>query len=188
MLEQAGSMFDDMAGMLSHIKKKVYEERMEYFREKNAQLLADMVRFVETAENREDIEDQEEVENRDHVENQGEVENRDHVEDQGEVENQFQTEARQEAAAQVAEAFADAVEARFAKRGKISGRSQMDMNLMMIYYVFPAILLTKSECAVTLADAVRDEWRGRFRDSEQLGYTTYEEISASFKEKFLGIF
>lgn len=146
MLEQAGSMFDDMAGMLSHIKKKVYGERMEYFREKNAQLLTDMVSFVETAEN------------------------------------------RQEAATQVAEAFADAVEARFAKRGKISGRSQMDLNLMMIYYVFPAILLTKSECAVTLADAVRDEWRGRFRDSEQLGYATYEEISASFKEKFLGIF
>lgn len=158
MLEQAGSMFDDMAGMLSHIKKKVYKERMEYFREKNAQLLTDMVSFVETAENRHDIEEQEEAEN------------------------------RQEAAAQVAEAFADAVEARFAKRGKISGRSQMDLNLMMIYYVFPAILLTKSECAVTLADAVRDEWRGRFRDSEQLGYATYEEISASFKEKFLGIF
>lgn len=170
MLEQAGSMFDDMAGMLSHIKKKVYKERMEYFREKNAQLLTDMVSFVETAENRHDIEEQEEAENRHDIEEREEAEN------------------RQEAAAQVAEAFADAVEARFAKRGKISGRSQMDLNLMMIYYVFPAILLTKSECAVTLADAVRDEWRGRFRDSEQLGYATYEEISASFKEKFLGIF
>lgn len=95
---------------------------------------------------------------------------------------------RDEAAAQVAKALADAVEARFAKRGKISGRSQMDINLFMIYFVFPAILLTQSECAVPLADAIRDEWRGRFRDSAQLGYTTYEEISSTFQEKFLGIF
>lgn len=64
----------------------------------------------------------------------------------------------------------------------------MDINLMMIYYVFPAILLTESECAVMLADAIRDEWRGRFRDSEQLDYTTYEELSNTFKEKFLGMF
>lgn len=95
---------------------------------------------------------------------------------------------RDKAAAQVAKALADAVETRFAKRGKISGRSQMDINLFMIYFVFPAILLTQSECAVPLADAIRDEWRGRFRDSEQLGYTTYEEISSTFQEKFLGIF
>lgn len=97
-------------------------------------------------------------------------------------------EKRDEAAAQAAKALADAVEARFAKRGKINGRSQMDINLFMIYFVFPAILLTQSECAVPIADAIRDEWRGRFRDSAQLGYTTYEEICGSFQEKFLGIF
>lgn len=141
MLEQAGRMFDDMAGMLSRIKKKVYGERMAYFREKNAEMLSEMIHFAE-----------------------------------------------QEAAAQVAKALADAVEARFGKRGKISGRNQMDINLMMIYYVFPAILLTESECAVMLADEIRDEWRGRFRDSEQLDYTTYEELSNTFKEKFLGMF
>lgn len=95
---------------------------------------------------------------------------------------------RDEAAAQAARALADAVEARFAKRGKIRGRSQMDINLFMIYFVFPAILLTQSECAGLLADAIRDEWRGRFRDSEKLGYTTYEEIYSTFQEKFLGLF
>lgn len=146
MLEQAGSMFDDMEGMLNRIKKKVYGERMNFFRKKNAQLLSEMTGFVEQAEKRD------------------------------------------EAAMQVAKAFADAVEARFAKRGKISGRSQMDINLFMIYFVFPAILLTESDCAVSLADAIRDEWRGRFRDSAQLDYTTYEEISGTFKEKFLGLF
>lgn len=99
-----------------------------------------------------------------------------------------QAEDKDEAAAQVAKALAGAVEERFAKRGKISGRSQMDINLFMIYFVFPAILLTQSEYAGKLADAVRDEWRGRFRNSGQLGYTTYEEISGTFQEKFLGLF
>lgn len=141
-------MFDNMEAMMYRIKKKVYAERMEQFQEKNRALLAQMLGFVEQAEEQ----------------------------------------RRGEAAAQVAKAFADAVEARFAKRGKISGRSQMDINLFMIYYVFPAILLSGSECAVPLADAIRDEWRGRFRDSAQIGYTTYEEISSTFQEKFLGLF
>ena len=148
MLEQAGTMFDNMEAMMYRIKKKVYAERMEQFQEKNRALLAQMLGFVEQAEEQ----------------------------------------RRGEAAAQVAKAFADAVEARFAKRGTISGRSQMDINLFMIYYVFPAILLSGSECAVPLADAIRDEWRGRFRDSAQIGYTTYEEISSTFQEKFLGLF
>ena len=172
MLEQAGSMFDNMEGMLNRIKKKVYQERMDFFCKKNEQLLSEMTGFVEQAEN------QNQVENKDQVENENQVE----------VENQDQVEKRDEAAAQVAKAFADAVDARFAKRGKISGRSQMDINLFMIYFVFPAILLTESDCAVSLADAIRDEWRGRFRDSAQLDYTTYEEISGTFKEKFLGLF
>lgn len=49
MLEQAGALFDDMAGMLSRIKKKIYSERMAYFRQKNEPILAEMVRFVEQA-------------------------------------------------------------------------------------------------------------------------------------------
>ena len=88
----------------------------------------------------------------------------------------------------MATAFGDMVQDRFGKRGKISGRSQMDINVFMIYYVFPSILLTNSECARILADAIRDEWRGRFRDSAQIGYTTFEELCGTFQEKFLGIF
>ncbi len=139
-------MFDDMEAMIHHIKKKVYMERMEVFRAKNADILGEMLGFVENAQE------------------------------------------KQAAAAQVAAVLADAVEKRFAKRGRISGRSQMDINLYMIYFVFPAILLTKSECAGMLADAVRDEWRGRFRDSAQISYTTFEELCGNFQEKILGIF
>ena len=146
MLEQAEMMFDNMEAMLYRIKKKVYKERMEQFREKNQETLAEMTGLVEQAADRED------------------------------------------AAAQVAEALAGVVEQRFAKRGKISGRSQMEINLMMLYYVFPAILLTQSECAVLLADAIRDEWRRRFRDSAQLQYADFEELCSNFQEKFMGIF
>lgn len=156
-------MFDDIEGMLNRIKKRVYGERMEFFCKKNAQLLSEMTGFVEQAAAQ------------------------DQVEAQDQVANQNQVEKRKEAAAQVAKAFADAVEARFAKKGKISGRSQMEINLMMIYFVFPAILLTESDCAVSLADAIRDEWRGRFRDSAQLDYSTYEDIRMSFKEEMFGI-
>ena len=148
MLEQAGTMFDNMEAMMYRLKKKAYKERMGEFREKNQEILAEMTELVERAEESE----------------------------------------RDEMAAQTAKAFADAVEARFAKRGKISGRSQMDINLFMIYFVFPAILLTQSEYAGLLADAVRDEWRGRCRDSAQINYTTYEEIYSTFQEKFLGLF
>ena len=102
MLEREEAIFDDMERMLDRIKKKVYKERMESFRKKNAQLLSEMVHFVEQAEK------------------------------------------RHEAAAEVAKTLADAAETRFAKRRKISGRTQMDINLFMIYYVFPAILLTES--------------------------------------------
>jgi len=146
MLEQAGSMFDNMEAMMYRIKKKVYKERMALFQEKNGAILQEMTGFVEQAED------------------------------------------RPAAAGQVAKGLADAVEARFAKRGKINGRSQMDINLFMIYYVFPAILMTRSECAQPLADAIRDEWRVRFRDSAQLDYTTFEEISSTFQEKILGLF
>lgn len=146
MLEQAGAMFDGMEAMMYRIKKKVYKERMEIFREKNADILKEMTEYVEGAED------------------------------------------QKEAAAQVAVSLADAVAARFGRKGKISGRSQMDINLYMIYYVFPSILLTKSACAETLADAVRDEWRVRFRDSAQIQYTTFEDICGTFQEKILGIF
>lgn len=99
-----------------------------------------------------------------------------------------QAKDKEEAAAEVAAALADTVVGRFGRKGKISGRSQMDINLHMIYYVFPSILLTKSECAEMLADAIRDEWRGRFRDSAQINYTTYEDICGTFQEKIFGIF
>lgn len=95
---------------------------------------------------------------------------------------------QQAEAGAVAVLFADTVEKLFAKRGKISSRKQIDINCFMIYYVFPAILLTQSECAVVLADAVRDEWRTRFKNSSQLAYTDYDTLYKSFNDKIFGMF
>lgn len=99
-----------------------------------------------------------------------------------------QSENRAEEAKNIAGMFADVVEHQFSKRGKISAPRQVDINSFMIYYVFPTILLTQSECAVLLADALRDEWRRRFRNSSQLAYTDYETIRGSFNEKIMGMF
>lgn len=99
-----------------------------------------------------------------------------------------QSESRAEEAKNIAGMFADVVEHQFSKRGKISAPRQVDINSFMIYYVFPTILLTQSECAVLLADALRDEWRGRFRNSSQLAYTDYDTIRGSFNEKIMGMF
>ena len=104
------------------------------------------------------------------------------------------TEAVEEAGDQTAEAeklaglFADVAESLFSKRGKISSRKQVDINCFMIYYIFPAILLTQSACAVILADAIRDEWRKRFKNSRQLAYTDYDTIYKSFNDKIFGMF
>lgn len=88
----------------------------------------------------------------------------------------------------IAGMFADVVEHQFAKKGKISARKQVDINCFMIYYVFPAILLTQSESAVILADAIRDEWRTRFKNSSQLAYADYDTLYRSFNDKIFGMF
>lgn len=88
----------------------------------------------------------------------------------------------------IAAVFAETVEHKFAKRGRISAPRQVDINCFMIYYIFPAILLTQSEYSKMLADAIRDEWRVRFKNSSQLAYTDYDTIYRSFNDKILGMF
>ena len=96
-------------------------------------------------------------------------------------------EDRDAQAAEIAAAVTAAAEERFAVRGKIKARTQTDMNLFMIYYVFPAILMTRSACADQVAQAVRDGWSQRFKNSN-IGYTDYESLLGSFNEKIFGIF
>ncbi len=88
----------------------------------------------------------------------------------------------------IAKRMADAVTEKFSKKGKVSSRKQVDINFYMIYYVFPAILLVPGECTTVLADAIRDEWRVRFKESRQISYADYDTICKAFREKIFGLF
>lgn len=93
---------------------------------------------------------------------------------------------KEAAAKEIAYCITDAVNNSFSKRGKIRSRTQVDLNLFMIYYVFPAILLTESEDATLIADNIRDAWAAKFKDSN-IQYTDYNRIYESFQNKIFGI-
>ena len=76
---------------------------------------------------------------------------------------------------------------RYEKNGKIKGSLQADLNFFMIYYVFPAILMTQSDHAKLMADTLCETWGKSFKGGK-IGYTDYETLHKSFKEKIFGIF
>lgn len=96
-------------------------------------------------------------------------------------------EDKERAAQDIADGFVTAVKESAQIKGRISGRKQVDMNFFMIYYVFPAILLTEHENAKEIADAICEKWGKTFKDSN-IGYTTYEKLYDSFRNKIFGIF
>ena len=98
-------------------------------------------------------------------------------------------EDKETAAKEIAKIFVDETEMKFAKGlgKKIPGYVQSDLNFFMIYYVFPAILMTLHDDSKLIADALCDEWKARFKDG-QIGYTNYETLLGAFKEKIFGIF
>ncbi len=100
------------------------------------------------------------------------------------VENHEEKEA---AVKSVADVFVNKVKESAEEKGKINGRMQADMNFFMIYYVFPAILLTEHVAANDIADAICKKWGETFKDSK-IGYTTYEKLYESFRNKIFGIF
>ena len=100
-----------------------------------------------------------------------------------------EAEDKEKTAAEIAAVFVDGVERKFIspKKGRIDGVVQLDLNFFMIYYVFPAILMTGHEDAVLIADRLRDEWGSRFKDSK-IQYTDYDTLYGAFREKIFGIF
>jgi hypothetical protein len=91
------------------------------------------------------------------------------------------------AAAELAAAFCDAVEERYTVRGRIKGTVQAELNMFMIYYVFPAILMTENENAEMITETLCTLWGKRFKDSK-IGYTNYDNLYESFHTKILGFF
>ena len=88
---------------------------------------------------------------------------------------------------EITDTFCGAVSDRFGSKGRIKSRKQADINFFMIYYVFPAILLTEDENSVVVCDALRDKWNASFKHTN-IDYTTYEKIYGGFQEKIFGLF
>jgi len=96
-------------------------------------------------------------------------------------------EDKKSAAKEVSLCLINQIKERFSVRGKIKSVVQMDLNMFMIYYVFPAILLTYHDDAKLLADTLCETWNTEFK-KENIGYTDYDTLYKSFKEKIFGIF
>lgn len=96
-------------------------------------------------------------------------------------------EDKEKAAGEVALSFVEKTRKRYEKKGRMPGRTQADLNFFMIYYTFPAILMTESEYGKTVADAICRKWGEDFKDSK-IGYTDYDSIYKGFREKIFGIF
>lgn len=96
---------------------------------------------------------------------------------------------KESAAKEIAAILADEVEAKFAvgAKKKIPKAMQVDINFFMIYYVFPSLLKTQHEDCRLIADSICAEWKVRFKNSE-IGYTDYDTLYGSFKEKIFGLF
>ena len=98
-----------------------------------------------------------------------------------------QAEDHDAAAGVVADAFVTTVKEAFSVNGRMKSRMQADLNFFMIYYVFPALLLTENEYADLLAKSICNLWGQTFKDS-RIGYADYDKIHGAFREKIFGIF
>lgn len=72
--------------------------------------------------------------------------------------------------------------------GFVSGKNRAELNLFMVYYVFPAIQLTENPAATDVCDALVTSWGKTFPKDKIIGYTTYEELLTKFRDKIFGIF
>lgn len=93
---------------------------------------------------------------------------------------------KQAAALEICENFATQMKEAYVKKKKISPQLSMDLNLMMIYYVFTGILLTKNPNAELIADAMKAKWNEVFGCS--IDYAPYETIREGFAGKLFGLF
>ncbi|MGN1171290.1 MAG: hypothetical protein ACI4SZ_06510 [Lachnospiraceae bacterium] len=97
-----------------------------------------------------------------------------------------QSSDKEAAAHEIAKVFVQRVRESFSVKGKIGSRTGADLDFFMIYYVFPAILLTESPFAEQTAQAIRGEWNREF--CKNISYTTYDKLYQSFRDKIFGIF
>lgn len=95
---------------------------------------------------------------------------------------------KEAASKEIGHQLAEKVKQKFAnERGKINPGTQADLNLFMVYYVFPTLLKTEDENAREIAGEICNEWAETF-PGNNIGYTDYDAIHQSFREKIFGIF
>ncbi len=96
---------------------------------------------------------------------------------------------KEKAAKELSVAFVEAVKAAFEEgpKKKIAAVVQADLNFFMIYFVFPAILKTEHEERKLIADSICAEWNHQMKGND-IGYTDYDTLYASFRQKIFGIF
>lgn len=89
-------------------------------------------------------------------------------------------------AKEIAVQFVEAVKKKYTGRfGKIKPVIQVNMNMIMVYYVFPMIM-RYVEDGELLSVCLRDTWNSTFPKTE-IQCSDYEMIFQSFRETWLGI-
>ncbi|MBP9997463.1 MAG: hypothetical protein KBT19_09410 [Lachnospiraceae bacterium] len=136
-------LFDDADVLVKRLKKAIYEQNMEVFKERFA---AEIDVFANCVED----------------------------------------EADTSALDTLADSFVNEVKDKFAKNGKIGKTKMLDLNFMMIYYIFPAIMMAQPTHSALICDTIRDKWNDGF--GTKIDYASYDTIIEGFKGKFLGIF
>lgn len=95
---------------------------------------------------------------------------------------------KQAAITEIGTWFTDGVLRKFASgKKKIPSYVQADLNLFMIYYVFPALLKTGHPDAEQITEGICAVWAECF-PGNKIGYTDYDTLYQSFHDKILGIF
>lgn len=81
--------------------------------------------------------------------------------------------------------FVSQVKVLYTRFGKLKQSRRQELGLFMIYYVFPAIILTECENAGSLCDVLLASWNKEMETD--ITYMNYEEILATFNDKLLGM-
>lgn len=90
------------------------------------------------------------------------------------------------ACAEFAQELVEKVKETFSKRGKIKMGRQMEINLYMVYYIFPYILMAEKDYSQGLCDKLQEVWAKSFKNSD-IKYATYDSILGGFQTRILGI-
>jgi len=86
----------------------------------------------------------------------------------------------------VSENFVQNVISIYTKWGRISKIRKMDLGLFMVYFVFPAILLSEKSGAEELCNTLLATWNEKMNSN--IEYMKYDDIVAGFNDKMFGMF